>query len=108
MNAMPTLEEWMVVLKKYSAATSLDKFPANAGASEDQLAAAEARLKIKLPPSYRTFLSACNGWKSASDMTPILRPVEKIRWFRKEYKDWYEAYQMGVEPLAVMERILEM
>ena len=101
---MPTTEEWMVVLKKYAAAAGLDAFPANAGASEDQLAAAEERLKIKLPPSYRTFLSASNGWKFASDMTPILRPIEKNRWFRKEHKDWYEAYQMSAEPLSVMEK----
>ena len=104
MSARPTQEEWMVVLKKYAAATGLDKFPVDAGVSEDQLAAAEARLKIKLPPSYRTFLSACNGWKLASEMSPILRPVEKISWFRKEHKDWYEAYQMSVESLSVMER----
>ncbi len=104
MNGRPTQEEWMVVLKKYASATGLDKSPMNTCASEDQLAEAEARLKIKLPPSYRTFLSACNGWKFASDMTPIIRPVEKIRWFRKEHKDWYEAYQMSVEPLSVMEK----
>jgi HEAT repeat protein len=104
MNAIPTQEEWMVVLKKYAAATGLDNFPADAGASEDQLVAAEERLKIKLPPSYRTFLSACNGWKFAADMTPTIRPVEKIRWFRKEHKDWYEAYQMSAEPLSVMEK----
>ena len=94
----------MVILKKYAVATSLDQFPANAGVSEGQLAAVEERLKIELPPSYRTFLSACNGWKFASDTTPIIRPVEKIRWFRKEHKDWYEAYQMSAEPLSVMEK----
>jgi len=104
MNAIPTKKEWMVVLTKYVAATGLDKFPVDAGASEDQLAAAEERLKIKLPPSYRAFLSACNGWKFAADLTPIIRPVEKIRWFRKEHKDWYEAYQMSAEPLSVMEK----
>jgi HEAT repeat protein len=104
MNAIPTQEEWMVVLKKYASAISLDKFLGNAGASEAQLTEAEERLKIKLPQSYRTFLSACNGWAFASEMTPIIRPVEKIRWFRKEHKDWYEAFQMSVEPLSVMEK----
>jgi hypothetical protein len=102
MNAIPSQEEWMVVLKTYAAATGQDKFPANAGATEDQLAEAEARLKIKLPSSYRAFLSASNGWKFASDMTPVIRPVGKIRWFRKEHKDWHEAYRMSVEPLSVM------
>ena len=101
---MPTKEEWVVMLKKHAAATGLDTFPADTGASEDQLAAAEERLKIKFPPSFRTFLSACNGWRFAEDTTPVIRPVEKIRWFRKEHKDWYEAYQMSAEPLAVMEK----
>lgn len=104
MNAVLTKDEWLVVLNKYAAATGQDKFPANAGASEDQLTAVEERLKIKLPRSYRTFLSASNGWKFASDMTPVIRPVKEIRWFRKEHKDWYEAYQMSAEPLSVMEK----
>jgi HEAT repeat protein len=104
MNAIPTREDWMVALKEYAAATGLEKFPGNAGASEDQLAAVEEQLKIKLPASYRTFLSASNGWKFDSDMTPAIRPAEKIRWFRKEHKDWYEAYQMSAEPLSVMEK----
>jgi hypothetical protein len=104
MNGRPTQEEWKIALEKYAAGTGLDKSTTNACASEAQLAEAEARLKIKLPPSYRTFLSVCNGWKFASDITPIIRPIENIRWFRKEHKDWYEAYQMSVEPLSVMEK----
>jgi hypothetical protein len=104
MNALPTQEEWMDALKRYAAATGLEQFSPNAGASEEQIAVAEERFKIRLPPSYRTFLSASNGWKFASEMTPVIRPVEKIRWFRKEHKDWYEAYQMSVEPLSVMEK----
>jgi hypothetical protein len=104
MNAKPTQQEWLVALKKYSVAIGLEKFPQNAGASEDQLTATEEKLKIKLPPSYRTFLSASNGWEFDSAMTPIIRPVEKIGWFRKEHKEWYEAYQMSAEPLSVMEK----
>jgi len=104
MNATPTQEEWMEVLKGYAAAARLEKFHVNPGASEAQLAAAEERLKIKLPPSYRTFLSACNGCEIGSEIPLIIRPVEKIRWFRKEHKDWYEAYEMSAEPLSVMEK----
>ena len=104
MNGRPTQEAWKIALEKYAAATGLDKSTMNTCATEAQLAEAEAQLKIKLPPSYRTFLSACNGWKFASDSTPIIRPLEKIRWFRKEHKGWYEAYQMSAEPLSVMEK----
>ena len=75
----------------------------NSGASEQQLVQVEAKLKIKLPPSYRAFLSARNGWQLSSGNL-FLRAVENIRWFRKEHKDWYEAYQMTAEPLCVFEK----
>jgi HEAT repeats/SMI1 / KNR4 family (SUKH-1) len=104
MSATPNPEEWAARLKKYAVATGMGKSPCNTGASEQQLAAVEKRLKIKLPPSYRAFLSVSNGWTFSSDMTPVIRPVEKIRWFRKEHKDWYEAYQMTAEPICVLEK----
>jgi HEAT repeat protein len=104
MNAMSNPEEWLPFLKKYAAAADVEEWPGNPGASEQQLLAAEKRLKVKLPPSYRAFLSASNGWRFASDTTPVIRAVEKIRWFRKEHKDWYEAFQMSAEPLCVMEK----
>lgn len=104
MSAIPSPEEWMAFLKKYAAANSLDKWPGKPGAAEEQLVAVEERLKIKLPPSYRAFLKASNGLKFDSDMTPVIRPVEKVRWFRKEHREWYEAYQMGAEPICVLEK----
>jgi HEAT repeat protein len=104
MNAMSNPEEWLTFLKKYVAASDTKEWPGIPGASEQQLVAVEEKLKIKLPPSYRAFLSASNGWRFASDMTPVIRAIEKIRWFRREYKDWYEAYQMTAEPLCVMEK----
>jgi len=104
MNAMSNPEEWLPFLKKYAEATGADKWPGSLGASEQQLIAAEDRLKVKLPPSYRAFLSATNGWRFASDNVPVVRAVENIRWFRKEHKDWYEAYQMSAEPLCIMEQ----
>ena len=104
MHAMSNSEEWLPFLKKYAAATGANEWPGNTGASEQQLVAVEERLKIKLPPSYRAFLAASNGWRFDSDMTPVIRAVENIRWFRKEHKDWYGAYQMSVEPLSVMEK----
>jgi hypothetical protein len=104
MSVMSNPEAWLLILKKYATATGMDKWPGNPAASEQQLAAVEERLKIKLPPSYRTFLSVSNGWRFDSEFTPVIRAAEKIRWFRKEHKDWYEAYQMSAEPLCVMEK----
>jgi HEAT repeats/SMI1 / KNR4 family (SUKH-1) len=104
MNAMSNPEKWLTFLKKYAAASDAKEWLGNSSASEQQLVAAEERLKIKLPPSYRAFLSASNGWRFGSEFTPVIRAVEDIRWFRKEHKDWYEAYQMSTEPLCVMEK----
>ena len=96
--------EWPPFLKEFADAADSDAWPGNPGASEPQLLAAEKRLKVKLPPSYRAFLSASNGWNQASRAVPILRAVEGIRWFRKEHWDWYEAYQMSAEPLSIIEQ----
>jgi hypothetical protein len=90
-------ESWSLFLKKFTNGAN------NSGASEQQLVKAESKLKVKLPPSYRAFLSASNGWQISSGEL-VLRAVEDIRWFRKEHKDWYEAYQMTAEPLCVLEK----
>lgn len=104
MNTMSNSEEWLPFLKKYATAVGVEEWPDNPGASEQQLLVVEKRLKVKLPPSYRAFLSASNGWRHASQTSPVLRAVEDIRWFRKEHRDWFEAYQMSAEPLCVIEQ----
>ena len=63
-----------------------------AGATEEQLLKAEMKLKAKLPPSYRTFLKASNGLKEASRAVPVLKSVEKLKWFGREHRDWVQAY----------------
>lgn len=104
MQALSNTAEWQKFLKEFADRDGVEEWPGNAGASEQQLVEVEARLKVKLPPSYRNFLSASNGWRRASTLVPDLRSVEKIKWFRKEHKDWLGAYQLGAEPLSVMER----
>jgi hypothetical protein len=101
---MSNPKEWLPFLKKYAAAVGMEEWPGNPGTSEQQLLAVEKRLKVKLPPSYRAFLSASNGWRHASQTSPIMRAVEDIRWFRKEHRDWFEAYQMSAEPLSIIEQ----
>lgn len=55
------------------------------GATEAELGAAEARLGVTLPPDYRAFLAASNGWWGCM-MFPNglaqLLPVEDVRWGR--------------------------
>jgi hypothetical protein len=64
---------------------------------------AESRLKAKLPPSYRAFLAVSNGWRNASLEVPILRPIEKTRWFNREHREWVQAY---MDPMQGTEAIL--
>jgi hypothetical protein len=65
------------------------------GASEVELAAAEARLGITLPPSYRSFPATNNGWHEANYFVYELWPAATLAWFREQNQQWIDAY---VEP----------
>lgn len=54
----------------------------HAGASEERLVALEARLGVTLPPSYRTFLAASDGWGRISTFMYELLTTENVDWFR--------------------------
>jgi hypothetical protein len=65
------------------------------GADEEQILAAEGRIGITFPPSYRAFLKASNGWRGAgyysNGVFPFeLLPVEKIDWFRVNNQEWID------------------
>jgi len=62
------------------------------GATEKEIVRIEKRLAIKLPPSYRNFLKASNGWRFPSTFIFDLLPVEKIAWFKEQNQDWIDAY----------------
>ncbi len=64
---------------------------------------AEGRLKTRLPPSFRAFLAASNGWRNVSFEIPELRSAEKIQWFKREHRDWINAY---TDPMAGTEILL--
>lgn len=67
-------------------------------ATEQQIAAAEARLQIALPPSYRAFLKTSNGWARATQFVERIRGVDEVEWFCKFHRDWIAAYaQPGAE-----------
>src|SRR5581483_3109179 len=75
------------------------------GASEEEVAATEKRLKNRLPPSYRTFLKVSNGWRFPSVSIPNLLPAAKVAWFRKENQAWIDAYTgPSAEPSSVSDR----
>jgi hypothetical protein len=103
MRMLTTPAEWSDFLEKIASALRSTEWPGDVGASEDELTAAEARLKVKLPPSYRAFLSSSNGWRQASQSVPVLRPVKGIRWFIKAHRDWVQAY---TDPMQNAEPVL--
>jgi hypothetical protein len=67
------------------------------GATEEQIAAAETRLGIRLPPSYRAFLQVTNGWRLDGLFGEKLLPVEEIDWFRVQHQGWIDAWMLGWE-----------
>lgn len=62
------------------------------GAPEPEMAATEKRLATHLPPSYRAFLKASNGWRFPSVSILSLLPAAKVAWFREQNQDWIDAY----------------
>lgn len=63
------------------------------GASEQEIVALEKRLGRRLPPSYRTFLAASNGWRQCGPSILKLWPCAEVRWFREHNQDWIDAYE---------------
>lgn len=66
-----------------------------APATEDEVAAAEARLGVRLPPSYREFLLTTNGWRDAGCFVFRMRDTSTLGWLRD-----HEAYWADWEELA--------
>jgi hypothetical protein len=110
MKNLTTPAGWKEFLKDFAGGSNGNPWPGGVSATEEKLLAAEQRLKIKLPPSYRAFLSASNGWTNASRAVPILKPVEKLKWFKREHRDWVEAYTAPMQgmdlPLSTLNLIL--
>jgi hypothetical protein len=51
-------------------------------ATEDQITRLEARLGKTLPPSYRAFLKASNGFRQPQMLVWRILPAEEVDWFR--------------------------
>jgi hypothetical protein len=62
------------------------------GANPDQIAAAEARLGVALPPDYRDFLELTNGWRWTGTFIPRVLPIEEVRWLRETDPDLIAAW----------------
>jgi hypothetical protein len=65
------------------------------GASDEELAAAEERLGVSLPPDFRACLHAANGFGPVDDHVRRVRGADELRWLRDEDPElvriWSEA-----------------
>ena len=66
------------------------------GATEQQVAALEARLGVTLPPSYRSFLLTSNGFLQPTVLVPRLLSTDEVNWFRAEHQDVIDSWSLGV------------
>src|ERR1051325_11636453 len=85
--------EWTEFLATHSSACKAENLQVFDPCGEAQLKQTEDRLKIALPASYQSFLKVSNGLGGASRAVPVLRPVEALRWFGKEHREWSAAYK---------------
>lgn len=98
-NGRPrTAEQWRVYLAGYSAdllriadADRLDQLGEErrasgwlgfAGADADALSAVEERLGMPLPPGYRAFLEASDGWLEMGPFVWTMRTTSDVGWLR--------------------------
>lgn len=70
--------------------------PEAPGASEQQIAAAEARLGVRFPPSYRAFLEASNGWGASNGFAGPLWSAEQVQWYAAHNQDRIDSWNQGL------------
>jgi hypothetical protein len=100
--------DWLPFLEKWSreiaaSPNHADKLPEDViasgwlgfpGATEEEIEQAEDRLGVRLPPSYRTFLDATNGWRTTGTFIDRLWSVGEVEWFKVRNQEWIDAYTM--------------
>lgn len=66
------------IRKRLTADQIKKRWMGEAPATEEQIAAAERRLGVRLPPSYRAFLKVSNGWHYPNRFVARLAGTEEI------------------------------
>lgn len=69
------------------------------GASETELRELEQRLKVSLPPSYRLFLQASNGFGPLDYFIWRLRPTQEVDWLVNTDADLVTLWERGIESI---------
>ncbi len=92
---------WSQAILESMEASQFAQFPPEAiaagwlgypGATEAQIAQAERRLQLRLPPSYREFLKVSNGWRQTTPFIRRLWSTEEIERFATRHSKWIEAF----------------
>ncbi|MFS7873327.1 discoidin domain-containing protein [Streptomyces asiaticus] len=80
------------------------------GADEESVLALEERLGTRLPPSYRTFLGASDGWLNISPFMWRMRPAKTVGWLREADPETWSVIRGGEgedwDDTAFMDRAL--
>ncbi|WP_067477878.1 SMI1/KNR4 family protein [Actinomadura hibisca] len=74
-----------------------DRWLGFAPAAPEAVAAAEARLGVVLPPSYREFLLTTDGWRDAGMFVWRMRDTGNLAWLRDVEPYWEEWEDLGYE-----------
>lgn len=96
--------EWKNFLHQWVETSQTSEVPASLqpGAAEAEIAALEARLGRKLPPSYRAFLGASNGFINAGYAIDRIRPAHEVDWLAAQNQDlidiWVTPELIEVDP----------
>jgi hypothetical protein len=65
------------------------------GASEEEIAAAEARLGLQFPDSYREFLAFTNGWRMLNAFVEQLWPAAELERYAVRHADLVDGWLTG-------------
>jgi hypothetical protein len=66
-------------------------------ASEEEIAAAEARLGVSFPPSLREFLAVTNGWRDAGNFIYQLAGTAELGWLRDLDPGWIDSFGAAMD-----------
>lgn len=92
------LETWSIQLlqtdlaKRVQPSTTRPNWLGYNPASEREINELERRLGVQLPPSYKSFLRASNGWRQTTPFVSRIRPCAEVDWFHVENLNWVEIY----------------
>jgi hypothetical protein len=67
------------------------------GASEQQVYDLEQRLQTRLPPSYRSFLLASNGFRQPGNTVPRLYSIPQVDWYRNTDQATIDIWLQGFQ-----------